>query len=456
MQQVTKNFTQNRLFFLFLFFALILRIFLLIWSLPFHENADLLRYEDWGRIAHIYGFADTYIATHLHEGKTPNNQPPGSLYIASASFNLYSEEVNIVSKLTHTLPGTFLVLDRNLENTTFKIPSFITDILMGLFAYLVVKRKTTQKQGIIAACFIWFNPIIFYNSMLWGQMDSINNFLFFCSIFLLIRKNLFWSIIFFSVSLFTKLSLLPFLPFYVLVLFFQFSYKKVLLYGFISIIFLIIFTIPISHTNLLWLPQFLLSSSGGEGANITIFAYNFWWVVLHPSLAGYTPNSFSQFIVWSYDVWGYGLFGMFSLPLVWILFKKRNKLSSESIFGLFSLVAFLVFLFLPRMHERYLFPFFPLFATYVAFRMKYVISFLLLILLNLSNLYVVWHPYPLPFPDHFLYTDFFAWIASGGILLIGLDIYKNALRDIIGEDILKKYTISLMRFVKLPNLSHRK
>ena len=82
------------------------------------------------------------------------------------------------------------------------------------------------------------------------------------------------------------------------------------------------------------------------------------------------------------------------------------------------------------MHERYLYPLFPLFAIYVGLKGKFLFIFIALSILNFINLYLVWHPMRLIFfPYEMMTNQWFQWIISGLTLAIAVIFYFKSLKS---------------------------
>jgi len=124
----------------------------------------------------------------------------------------------------------------------------------------------------------------------------------------------------------------------------------------------------------------------------------------------------------------YGLFFISVLPLFYMLLKYKEKLlTPKKILLLFTIVALCTFLFMPKMHERYLYPVFPLFAAYIFLETKrkvLIVIYLMLSLLHLLNLYIVWHPIPISLLSYtVLNNQIFQWCIAFCILLTGIVFY---------------------------------
>jgi Gpi18-like mannosyltransferase len=274
-----------------------------------------------------------------------------------------------------------------------KFPSILADLAIGVLIYFCVSRYTKKKHALLAMSLFIFNPVIIYNSAVWGQVDAINNLFLYCSLLFLLSRKYFLTIFTFFLCLYVKISLLPLLPLILLLALKEtkYDYKKIFIFTITSIAALLIFTLPVSNSPLIWIINFLEQNSSGQLQHIANYCFNFWSLIFNPDYFANIPLSSEIFYGLSLETWAYLIFFVVSIPLLfWAL---RNKtLDAARLFGVCMLTTFAMFLFLPRMHERYLYPLFPLFATYIGLKGKYYLEFLLATLLNFIGLYVAWHP----------------------------------------------------------------
>jgi len=437
---------QNKNIIALLLIALFFRIIVMFWSFNFRDNPDLLRYRDWATISYLYNFKDPYVGKHLTFGTSPINMPPGSLYTVSGMYRLELSVAKILLKITHTKPGELHWMNSQLINGFLRIPNILGDIVTGYLIYLLVKKYRDQKNALFAAGLFLFNPCVFYNSSFWGQMDAVNNALFFAALFLYYYGKKFLSVLFVFLSLYVKLTLVFLAAPFLLLMFLFEKYKKKFILSVSGVIALILaMTVPISSVPHIWFYNFLQKNSLGEMTNITSLAFNFWWVIFKPRIIIGSPiNAFSfsenQFVGSPLSstvyfglplfVWALIMMGIVLLPLVKIIFSLKAKiLEPKRMFLLFSLLSLLSFLILPHMHERYLFPFFALMATAVGLTRKYLWIFISITLLNFINIYIIWHPMLYPsLPYALINSVNFQWIVSLLTVALGIILYASIYR----------------------------
>ena len=261
-----------------LLLGLFIRLISFSWIIHTPQNGDLLRYVDWGRIAFLKGFNQTYNKETITFGGDPNNQPPGSLYPISLAYYSHLKAANIIHKIYKESPWQENQTNQAILYFFMRLPSFIAEILLTIIIFLFV-RKQKGKYPLLAAAFLYLNPVLIYNSAFWGQMDAINNLFFITALVLITSGKIVNSVMFSSLSCMTKLSILPLLPLYLIQFFKQrLSIKQLIASIAASIGVVLLLTLPVSKQPIIWLTNFIHLASGGELQNITSEAYNLWYV----------------------------------------------------------------------------------------------------------------------------------------------------------------------------------
>ena len=142
-----------------------------------------------------------------------------------------------------------------------------------------------------------------------------------------------------------------------------------------------------------------------------------------------TLKAGETFIFFSYFTWGYILYIVLFIPLLFIVKRlKKRVIEPENLFGLFSVLAFVFYLFLATMHERYLYPLFPLLAVYVGFRRQFLWVFIVATIVHSLNVIAAWQP--IAFPEQivlFLTNRYVSWLSSFVLLFVSPEMYFTGL-----------------------------
>jgi len=351
--------------------AFILRILLI--NVAYH--GDLYNNLSWGQGAVTHGLKDLYDVKEWSHS-IPNQPPLYILLFATTSF-IYQTIGNLTNYLNNNVgifPSSFVWFWQNNGNIILlKLPSILADLGIAFVIFKFFKKK---DLGFKLAALWLFNPITFYNSAIWGQTDSIVNLLGLISIFFLTQKKLLSAMLFLTLSLLFKGSLAIFVP----ILFFYALWQKYDLQTWIKAILvsgIAIVLVSIWFHPYLDLPIWLLNLYNkqilpGEIGDLSANAFNFWYLVSHSRILDSTV-----YFGLPARVWGYAI-------------------------SIASMAAIVTFLFMTRIHERYLYPFFPVATILIGFKRKFMIAYIILsftFLLNMYNLF--WAP-AIPFLENIL------------------------------------------------------
>ncbi|MBI5613734.1 hypothetical protein HY947_02310 [Candidatus Gottesmanbacteria bacterium] len=423
------------------FVGIFFRIFLISYSLGYRENTDILRWKDWGRISYLFSLKDTYKPDYLSFGTLPNNMPPGTLYIVSGMYRLNILASKFVLRFSHEDPGSNMFLNATLPIIFLRIPSLFFDILIAVLMYIILKKESGEKVAATSSMLFFFNPIVLYNSSVWGQMDSVTTGLFLLAFVSFYKKHFTFALLFAMFSFFVKLSLVFLLPILILGIFISSKSLAATLKSIaVSLVLTMAAILPLSASPLSWVWNFLLKNATGEMQNITAFAFNLWWFFFTPVLSIVSNQNVFEFSgirlmgsplvtqtflgvpLWIYAV---TLFIISLLPFIHMWFSQKGKfLEPRKLFLFSALVSLLVFLILPQMHERYMYPVFPFLALAIGLGEPFLSEFFSLSVLHLMNLIFVWHPmkelllfYPV------MNSSLVQWGISAGIVSVSLFVY---------------------------------
>lgn len=361
--------------------ALLIRIILI----PVAFHGDLYNNLSWGNALVKYGPVNYYERT-VWDHSAPN-QPPLYILVFGASMWVEQSIGRIIAYLNSNVgifPSSMVWFwQNNGKIILLKLPSIIADLGIGWVIYLISRKEKLT--------YLWlFNPLTFYNSSIWGQTDSIVNLLGLISIYFLLKKRLIPSVLFIVASLLFKGSLTIFLPVLIIVWILQkhgikdwlkaFGYS-LLLVAAVSVWFHPQIDLPIWLYNL-YTQRFF----PGEIGYLTANAFNVWYLV-NP---GKVLDSVRYFGMSAHLI-GYLAF-VASMGLI-ILRKRKSLMEERTILMFLAMSALASFLFFTRIHERYLYPFFPVATLLVGLIPELTFPYIVLSLTFLVNMYnLFWAP----------------------------------------------------------------
>ncbi len=361
-------------------FALIFRMVFsfLVW------HPDVNNHVDWGKRFWEYGAKKFYTANVWNF--TWPNQPPGTIYIYAAMKKVSDFVFSVFWWMNIKIPifpsNIIYYLEDNLYPALLKLPSIIADF--GI-AYLIFKSIQNKKLG-VAGSVVWLlNPVIWYNSSVWGQTESIVSFFVFLSIFLLHKNKPVLSVLSIALSLYIKASLLIFIPVYLLLFIMKkypvTTYLKSIAF---SLFVIVLLTLPFAKGNpFIWLLDLYQGKIFVQQLQvITANAFNIWATIA-------TIHERPQTLMLgplSYQTWGNLLFAISYIVLIWNFIKSKTR----NIYWILSLIAFSSFMLMTNMHERYLYPLFPFFTVLAVQNKKLMKIYCAVSLISLLNLYNFW------------------------------------------------------------------
>ena len=319
---------------IFLFFAIFLS------SGGFHHDINVFSY--WSNFVYEHGIANAY--------KMNANYQPINFYL----FYI----IGFYQKYFGNISDTYNILT-------------LIVLLFDMWGIWLITRFTASKRHIRIILFSFINIAFWYNTIIWGQLDSIFSTLAFASVYMAIKGNIKNALMFMLLSLNFKLQAIIFVPI-ILIFLLPFFYKPfhlkktmVVLSGLIFMQLAIIFPFWIYED--IGRVKNVITGSIGYYSVVSMNAYNFWDLLLEGNLMALKDTIVVNGL--SYKNWGLLLFFATSFialtPLLVITFRKRNDeviLYSNNqntlniIFLSCGLIPLLFFFFNTQMHERYSHP----------------------------------------------------------------------------------------------------
>ncbi|MDP1710019.1 MAG: glycosyltransferase family 39 protein [bacterium] len=310
-----------------------------------------------------------------------------------------------LGKIKLILPGIPEVL-------LYKLPAILSDLATGYLIYKILKGSKGEKWGIIGAVIYLFNPAIFANSTLWGQVDSLTALFSLLTIYLL-PTNYFLSAIYLSIGTLIKPQAVFILPVIVFLMFKnKWSFPKFSFYGLISAVTFVLGFVPfVGDKNIISFIFERLNVSLNQYVYTSVNAFNFWGI----------------FGFWKPDLapFQYGGYLIVFILIIYLSFKIWKIKNAQ--YFLLSFVFIASFIFFTRMHERHLLPLFAPLAIVAVENPFFLIPYWGLSLTYVANLFYsyfwITNDFIQVFPD--FVVKFFSALNVGAVIFIFYSLAKN-------------------------------
>lgn len=368
--------------------CLVLGLILRLSLLPFFNFGDVNNSVIWGIWAKQFGLSGYYNFLNFFNYARPN-QPPLTILLYDGLRYAYDFIFSIFWQLNVSIPAFpsqfITVFDKFGYIWVLKLPSIFADLGLSLIIYKLA-RFLKSKNPLTLMNLYLFNPISWYNSVVWGQTDSMVVLLGLGSILLVFFDFPILGVILFAITILFKATLLTFLPIIIVIfLVKKVPLKKCLLSTISFIITIWVISKPFAVGPALpWILNLYVNViSKGELPLLTANAFNFWNLLFGQSMVKDTI----QFVGISASVLGGLLFVTFSIKPILDIYRK-NKL--ENVLFSIVLITMAAFLFLTRMHERYLYPIFVPLIILASVNRRLIKFYIILSVLMLLNMYNGW------------------------------------------------------------------
>ncbi len=321
-----------------LYIFLVLSIIICIYYFPIPKGFlfDVNCFAKWTYYVKEFGLQYAY------ENRV--DYPPTILYIFSVVGSFYHNSIDILK-----------------DFKTLKIITFLFSSMNGYLIYFIANTLTfgqKEKPKILryTAFLYLFNPGIFLNTIIWGQVDEIAVFLLLTAIILLIKQYYNLMLICLVLMVNFKIITLIFIPFFLAHLFFLGKRNGLSMLRW--------FSITLLTTTLMYLPFVLCHQFYRLNKSISMVdaypilsanAYNFWYFI--SSNPFYTSDKIKIGNFISLKMVGQIIFflvgGFICLRDVVSRFLIRQNKELNSWILLMSITLLLMFFFHTQMHERY-------------------------------------------------------------------------------------------------------
>ena len=316
-----------------------------------------------------------------------------------------------------------------------KLPAIVTDILLGyLVASMALELGVSRRRALIAAAVVIFNPVTWFDSVIWGQVDS------FGTVFLLLGVRELWrgrmerSAVIAVIAALIKPQLAILVPIVAVVAirralwpaggygdedaprkrgfaweFRDIGWKRILTTGVVGFLTAVLLSAPFGltvigvSTTAPFLESSLLRlvfSTAATYPYLTVNAYNWWalfpvngqsvataggalWMPDSPIKAG---EAFGAIGPIPAGLVGAAILLGIAAVVAWVVARRPDRLTI--LVGV-SVLALAFFAAPTRVHERYLFPFFGLAGILFAVSTRWKVAYVVAGIATFLNMYVV-------------------------------------------------------------------
>ena len=158
-------------------------------------KADIAYWKWWGMSAAHEGITGPLV-------NTAYNYPSFYLYILKITSHLYELFTGFNFALDQH-NGIFWNDQNLLYLFLIKLPYLLADLGIGFLIFKIVKNLVkSNKIALLSASFYLFNPVVIYNSALWGQTDSLGSLFVLLAFYFLLQKRFAMVGIFSAISVF--------------------------------------------------------------------------------------------------------------------------------------------------------------------------------------------------------------------------------------------------------------
>ncbi len=298
-----------------------------------------------------------------------------------------------------------------------KIPPILADLAIGWLVYSMVLELGGRKSFAIGGALLAvLNPISWFDSVVWGQVDS------FGVVFMLLALRSLWrdqperSAIYTVIAAIIKPQLGILVPLVAVVTIRRAFWPKggegdpertghpmrILTTGLAGIATAVVISLPFGLTPVGFIRQLL--STGGTYPYTTVNAYNLWSLI--PSSTGGSPAATGGWVcdaatTFVRDDCGWGTAfigpvpaivvgtGLLLLAIAAVLVVAARRPDRLTLLVALAVLALAFFVLPTRVHERYGYPFFALGAILAAVSLRWLAAYIVLSIATFANMYVV-------------------------------------------------------------------
>ncbi|MDO8619324.1 MAG: hypothetical protein Q7R49_05275 [Candidatus Daviesbacteria bacterium] len=259
------------------------------------------------------------------------------------------------------------------------------DIATSVLIFLTIQKHRGRRDATTGAFLYLANPAIIFNSSVWGQLDGLLTFFLVLAFYLLYEvKSIRYSLPIFILGFIVKPQALAEIPIFLFSLI-HYPIKKILPGFVLATLVWLFFSLLFFPKDILFGLVKLTFQMLKDYPYTSLYAFNFW------ALIGWWRSDLQTLLGLSLQTWGLALYTIFITIILFPLKKLDHPKPFLNYFAV-SLITFAFYIFLTRIHERYLLPFFAFFllCAYLKRSVKFIFLYILMSFIHLYNLWYVY------------------------------------------------------------------
>ncbi len=237
-----------------------------------------------------------------------------------------------------------------------KTPSILAEVGMAILAYRIASQRADRTVGMLCASVVLFNPAMFFNSSVWGQIDAVLSLFIILALWFLVKEQYIPAAAIYALAVIFKPQAIMFAPVvglaYVYALFKKGGLGKAIL-GILggavaAAAVFALFIWPFTGTQPFnWVVD-KYADAIGYYHYASINAFNVY------TLAGLNWGAVPSFTLFGTDIaWGMVALVLICIGIVILQWRTRDQ---RRFFDLAAFLVISVFMLMHGMHERYMIP----------------------------------------------------------------------------------------------------
>jgi len=351
--------------------AFLLRLYFI--PSPGYER-DVQLFKIWGQTAAQNGIHNIY-------DKTWCDYPPAYIYVLKSISSFYSLFHPDFKEHTY------------LYDLLIKLPAILSDLLISCLIFFILRKDLSFRSRMIFMSAFAFNPVIIFDSVYWGQIDSVTTLVALLSILALTKKRYYLSWALIALAILIKSQMVILLPITILLTWKRCGFKT-LMGGFAAFWASFLFILsPFFYFHKVDQVVNVFVSSVGRYPNVSMNAFNFWWLISKGNGANFWDGQRLLNLFSLKTIGSVFLLAFMVLLLKYLFDKEKDKKAvptgRQAVFFSCALALFSFFMLPTEMHERYILPVFAFLLLAAADDLPMQISYGVLSATGFFNLAIV-------------------------------------------------------------------